>query len=262
MAALVLMTGCASAPEYKMVPTADHGVGVRFAKGDAMMVSSGRLGSVMLFPVRYNNSNKLYFLVGAFNLSRDPINFGAEDVRVRLDNGEYLGVQDFDYLREEAKRNAQRELAAAWVSAGIDGVLAYQDHKESPDRFDTAYRTTTGELFASQAVIEARLLRAVRDRGRVVLQTTTIDPGSTFGGAIFTQQISIPQGAARTIDVQVNLGGEPHAFRIAMAPSGTPTPVAMGIPAVPAREVRAIQEAQPTWMWDGPLPPSQQQVIY
>ncbi|PSJ19787.1 hypothetical protein CVH10_21020, partial [Halomonas sp. ND22Bw] len=82
------LAGCATAvPEYRMIPTAEHGVGVRFSRGNAAMVSNGPSGSVMLLPVRYNAGSKLYFALAAFNTSGRPINLGTEDVRVYLDDG-------------------------------------------------------------------------------------------------------------------------------------------------------------------------------
>ena len=48
------LAGCASVePEYRMVPSGEHGVGVRFSRGNAAMISNGPAGAVMLLPVRY-----------------------------------------------------------------------------------------------------------------------------------------------------------------------------------------------------------------
>ena len=119
------LTACATGqPEYRMIPTADHGVGVRFSRGNAAMVSNGASGSIMLLPVRYNAESKLYFAIAAFNTSGRPINIGTEDVRVYLDDGTPVRIQDFNYLRQESKRAAERAMAAAWISAGIEGYLA------------------------------------------------------------------------------------------------------------------------------------------
>ncbi|HEY3695296.1 hypothetical protein [Phenylobacterium sp.] len=235
-----------------MVPIAEHDVGVRFARGNAAMVSTGEFGSVVLLPIRYNSTNKLRFSVAAFNTSGRPVNFGTEDIRIRLRSGDYLPVQDFDYLRQEARIEAEREITAAWVSAGIEGLLAYQENEGRLNRTAIAYRRATGDLAASTAYIEAKLFGTVREHGRTVLQTTTIDPGTAYGGAIFADQISVPPGSVDAIDVEVRFGGELHQFRIAIAPSGTASPVLAGIPAVTQREMRSIQNTPQTWMWDRP----------
>ena len=82
-AALLLGAGLAACattiPEYRMIPTADHGVGVRFSRGNAAMVSNGSSGSIMLLPVRYNSSSKLFFILAGFNTSERPVNLGPGD---------------------------------------------------------------------------------------------------------------------------------------------------------------------------------------
>lgn len=74
VAAIVALAGCATTPppEVRMIPTADHGVGVRFSRGNALMVSNGPSGAIMLLPVRYNDTQKFYFSVAAFNTSGSP----------------------------------------------------------------------------------------------------------------------------------------------------------------------------------------------
>jgi hypothetical protein len=238
-----------------MIPTADHGVGVRFSRGNAAMVSNGPSGAVMLLPVRYNAANRLYFAVAAFNTSGRPINLGTEDVRVYLDDGRPLRIQDFNYLRQEAKRDAERAMAAAWVGAGIEGYLAYQQAAGHPYRTELAFRRASGELMMSSTAIDLQLRRAISERGRLVLQTTTVDPGRTTAGFIFADQVVTPSGGARSIIVHVNFGGAPHRFHIVLAASDSAVEVATNIPAVPAQTMQGLQRTPETWRWtDGPPP--------
>lgn len=258
-AALLLglgLAGCATAvPEYRMIPTAEHGVGVRFSRGNAAMVSNGPSGSVMLLPVRYNAGSKLYFALAAFNTSGRPINLGTEDVRVYLDDGRPVRIQDFNYLRQESKREAERAMTAAWISAGIEGYLAYQNAENHPRRAEIAYRRASGELYMSSALIERNLRQAIAERGRLVLQTTTIDPGTATAGFIYADQLLIPEGTARAIIVDVNFGGSPHQYTINLASSSSPDEVPTNIPAVPAQWTQAMQRAPETYHWpDGPPP--------
>lgn len=251
------LAGCAtSTPEYRMIPTADHGVGVRFSRGNAAMVSNGPSGSIMLLPVRYNASSKLYFAIAAFNTSGRPINIGSEDVRVYLDDGTPVRIQDFNYLRQESKREAERAMAAAWISAGIQGYLAYQNAEGHPRRTDIAFRRASGELYLSTRMIEFHLRQAIAERGRLVLQTTTVDPGAATAGFIFADQLLIPSGAARTILVDVNFGGAPHRFTIELASSNSPAEVPTNIPAVPAQRMQAMQRTPETYHWTDGAPPA------
>lgn len=253
--ALALSACATPQPEVRMIPTGDHGVGVRFAQGHAAMVSNGPSGSVMLLPIRYNASDKLYFAVAAFNTSGRPINFGTEDVHIYLDNGAVLPVQDFDYLRHEAIRRAQREMANAWLAAGVAGYLAYQQAENHPRRHEIAYRRASGEFYLSTALIERNLMQEIASRGNVVLQTTTIDPGRKWGGGIFARQVVIPDGAVREMVVDVRFGGDSHLFRIGLAHSGAGATVPANIPAVPQVTMETLQRTRNTWLFtNGPEP--------
>lgn len=239
-----------------MIPTADHGVGVRFSRGNAAMVSNGPSGSIMLLPVRYNAESKLYFALAAFNTSGQPVNLGTEDVRVYLDDGGPIRIQDFNYLRQESKRAAERAMAAAWISAGIEGYLAFQRAENHPRRTEIAFRRASGEFYLSTAMIEHGLRRAIAERGRLVLQTTTVDPGTATAGFIFADQIPIPTQSTRAIMVDVNFGGAPHRFTIGLASSDSAAEVPTNIPAVPAPRMQAMQRTSETYHWTDGAPPS------
>ena len=238
-----------------MLPTAAHGVGVRFSRGAAAMVSYSPTGAVMLIPVRYNSASKLYFAIAAFNTSGHPVNIGTEDVRIHVDGVRPLHVQDFNYLRRESKRAAEHEMAAAWVRAGLEGYLAYQTAENHPRRTEIAFRRASGEFYLSRTLIEMQLRQAIAERGRLVLQTTTIDPGSRTAGFVFADQVAVPDGVIRPMTVEVNFGGHPHQFTINLASSATDAEVPTNIPAVPAQRLQAMQSTPETWHFpDGPPP--------
>lgn len=254
-AALALASCATPVPEYRMIPTAEHGVGVRFSRGNAAMISNGPSGSIMLLPVRYNSSSKLFFVIAAFNTSGRPINIGTEDVRIYLDDGRPIRVQDFNYLRQESKREAERAMAAAWISAGIEGYLAYQGAEGHPRRTEIAYRRASGEFYLSSTAIERGLRQAISSWGRRVLQTTTVDSGTATAGFIYADQLLIPEGSARAIVVDVNFGGSPHQFTINLASSSSAFEVPTNIPAVPAQTMQGMQRTPETYHWtDGPPP--------
>lgn len=260
ISALALVAGCATVePEYRMVPTAEHNVGVRFSRGNAAMVSNGPAGSVMLLPVRYNSTSKMFFAVAAFNTSGQPINFGTENVRIQLDDGSQIRVQDFNHLRHQERVIAQKDLNAAWINAGVEGYLAYLNTAGLPDhsRRQIAYRTMAGSYAFDSATIDSRLRRAMATWGRSVLQTSTIDPGATFGGYIFADQLQVPEGTSRQIVVDVSFAGAPHRFTLNLVPSGTDFAVPLGIPAVPGQSLQAMQRTPETWHWTEGPPPTQ-----
>ena len=252
------LTACASTPqlELRMIPTGDHGVGVRFARGTALMVSNGPSGSVMLLPVRYNDTSKFMFSIAAFNTSDRPINIGSEDVRLHLDGVPYP-LQDFDHLRHDARVQAHRDINAAWAAAAVEYLLTAAEYEDHPRQHQIAYRQASGQFYADSAYIHRRLSRTIGILGRSVLQTTTVDPGTTHGGAIVAQQIMVPDGVVQDLVVEVRFGGYPHLFRVALAPSGTYAPTPSDIPAVPAQTTQTLMRTPETWHWtDGPPPPT------
>lgn len=257
----LVVAGCGTVkPEYRMIPTAENGVGVRFSRGNAAMVSNGPTGSVMLLPVRYNSESKLYFAIAAFNRSGQPVNFGTEDVRIYVDGLEPVRVQDFNYLRQSKRVEAQRELNSAWIDAGIDGYLAQKAYPNATnsERLRIATRVMADSYAFSSAAIETRLQNAIATMGRQVLQTTTIDPGRTFGGWVLADQLVIPAEGRRAILVRANFGGYSHDFTINLASSDSADEVPTNIPAVPAQAMQRLQTTPQTWHWTQgppPLPP-------
>lgn len=250
------LTGCTTLkPEVRMIPTGDYGAGVRFSRGNAMMVSNGPSGSVLLLPVRYNDTRKFFFSIAAINTSSQPVNVGSEHVRLFLD-GQPYSVEDFDHLRHAARQSAQREMNTAWMDAAVEYFLTLQDLEGHPRRHDIAYRRASGQLEVSQDHIQRRLHRTVATLGKTMLETTTIDPGTTHGGAIVAEQIIIPDGEVRDMVVEVLFDGHPHRFRLNLAPSGTHAPTPISISAVPAQVAQGLMKKPETWHWpDGPPPP-------
>lgn len=255
LAALILLTGCTTVkPEVRMIPTGDHGVGVRFSRGNALMVSNGPSGAIMLLPMRYNNSKKFFFSLAAFNTSAHPINIGSEDVRLYMDGAPY-SVQDFDLLRHDKRQEAQRAMNGAWVDAAAEYLLTVQELENHPRRHDIAYRRASGQLEASHDHIQRRLRHTLATLGSSLLQTTTIDPGTTHAGAIAAEQIILPDGVVRDMLVEVRFDGYLHRFRLNLAPSGTYAPTPVDIPAVPAQITQDLMRTRETWHWTNGAPP-------
>lgn len=251
-----ILGGCASSPkdEYRMLPTGENGVGVRFSRGNAAMFSHGPNGSVMLLPIRYNSSSRLYFAVSALNVSGVPINFGTEDVSVYVDDYAPVRVQDFNILRQQARWHAQRELDAAWLNAALDGYLAYAATSERPDRYSQAFRYAEGRYAMSSASIHHALNYSVARMGRNVLQTSTIDPGTAHAGWVYADQLVVPDTDVRRLRIAVNLGGHEHNFSINLASSALEVGVQRNIPAVSRSDFARSAQAPGTYQWSDPQP--------
>lgn len=253
VAVSILLSGCASTPEMKMVPAdRDDSVGVRFDRGEAFMVSPGNRGIVALVPTRYNQgTGQLVFAISAFNNYDDAANFGAEDVSIQLDDGSPVAVHDFDRQRHDAKERANTERTVAIISAAAEVWIASRESHRHPNIARSMYRNAVDGLRDDMDGIEIELASALQ-RMTGLLQTTTIDPGSEWGGLIEADQPTLAPGQVRTVNVTVHFIGENHTFKLLIAPEGTPTPV-RDLPPISKHGAIRLETTEHTWLWrNGP----------
>ncbi len=196
------------------------------------MVSEGRLGTVMLIPPRYNADRKLKLWVSAYNRGDAPVNFGSEDISIRLDSGPAIPAQDYDYLRMEAKQEARRELVAAWVATGLAEAAVAYIAVNNPALARTAAGWGVRVLQYNRRIVERRLWEAILRNYKTVLQTTTVDPGTEFGGGVISDQVALHGRGIYRMEIVVRFAGEDHPFLLRMASDRTHLSVQPDIPAV------------------------------
>jgi hypothetical protein len=252
------LASCASEPEMKMTPAASGGgVGVRYAQGEAFMLSGGSRGAIMLLPVRYNlHSGKTLFAVAGYNNSSDPLNFGPENISIRLDNGADMPIHDFDNLRHNAIEDADRQRLLATVQEAVETSIAYHVSRRHPREGREMMRDTAQDYDDRLHSIAQNLSERV-ERAKAVLQTTTIDPNSYWSGWVLADQPALAQGEVRQMAVSVEFAGETHHFNLFLSPEGTATPRQVSLPAVPkGPAMKALYGTDQTWLWNVPLPPT------
>jgi hypothetical protein len=254
--ASVALTGCATT-EMKMTPAASAGVGVRFSRGEALMVSAGELGAIAIKPIRYNaDTGRVLFVVAGYNHSGEPINFGTENVSISLDNGASMPVYDFDALRHGYREDADRARMFAYVEAAANAYGAYRVSRHNPQEGRYLMERASEQYEERLYSIGDNLGRQV-EAAKAVLQTTTIDPGTYWAGWIVADQPTLAVGEVRKMNVSVTFAGETHRFSLFLAPEGTPTPPQVSLPAVTRVSGEALlHHTAPTWLWDKPPPPS------
>lgn len=250
--ALLFLSGCASTPEMKMTPAASDNVGVRFSRGEAFMLGAGERGAIMIVPTHYDaQSGKVLLGVAGYNRSGTPINFGTENISLTLDDGTALPLHDFDTLRHNLKRDAQQAKLAAWVEALAVGYVEYQDREGDPKRDRRAEDAAADYYDYRQHAIAENLTHKVRQAKGAVLQTTTIDPGAYWGGAIVADRPALALGEVRRMTARVEFAGEVHRFNLFLSPEGTPAPPQVSLPAVTLADgVQAAYKTPPTWLWE------------
>ena len=257
---LALLAGCATKSEMKMTPAASEDVGVRFSRGEAFMLSGGDRGAVMVVPRRYDgNSQRVALVVAGYNRSGQPINFGAENVTLILDNSDQLPVYTYDSIRRRLKGQADQQRVAAFAEAMMVGLSTYEDQEGAYNREGRAVRTATTHYDRRLHSIADNLAYEARAARRVLLQTTTIDPDTYWAGTVIADAPTLMTGEVRRLSVQVTFAGEPHRFELFLAPEDTPTPPQISLPAVTLAEgMQTLHTTPATWLWDTPLPSSSQ----
>lgn len=247
----VLLAGCETT--YRQIPTISatgSNSTVRFSRGEALMISQGRRGTVWLRPVRYFKGDKVYFEVTAFNESNLPVNFGTEDIDLTTGAGSHVGIYDFDSLRVQARKHAEADLMAAYIVEGIDLWHAERVRRRDPYKSAAIWRNSQNQFIATGDAIEIAMEDAISYYARRTLQTTTVDPYTAFGGVVFSPNIEVPRGTQRELLANVRFAGEDHQFRLRIAPEGTPAPVQSGLPAASREQVSSGFHTPETWMFD------------
>ena len=70
----------------------------------------------------------------------------------------------------------------AWADGAVEYFLTLQEIEDHPRRHEIAYSSASGQLQASHDYTQRHLRQTISTLGRTMLETTTIDPGTTHGG--------------------------------------------------------------------------------
>ena len=231
---------------------------VRYLQGTATTFSERAGSAVQLTPYGVNQEGRLVFGVAAFNKSMAPQNFGVENLRLTGTTGEPVKIFTSNELQSEAKNRA------TWAEVGL--VLAGAASAAAANA--SAYSTTSGSISnrfgstsfyaqtynpavayagtqmaaANTAYGIAQVQNALdgtltRLRGEI-LQTTTIDPGQSFGGTTISE--ALRGDYPRRFSVSVIWGSDEHDFSFVVTKEGQP------IPSVPQNTLATQTSTQPS----------------
>jgi hypothetical protein len=229
---------CACATNYAVTPIGGEGQEVRFAQGIPTTFSDHDRGAVQVSPLGVSQDNqRLLFGVAAFNKSNAPGNLGVENVSASTPDGQPIKVFSVEELVAEARNRAMWQAIGVAVAGGAAAISASQN----------AYRTTNGTVITPRggvytytaqtydptaaaigtaaagaatgvALVSIKnsldsTIGSLRGNG---LQTTTIDPGGSYGGEVMAA--SVPGNKyPQDVVVTVRFNGEEHAFRYNIA---------------------------------------------
>jgi hypothetical protein len=217
----------------------------RMEQGRRIVDSPGARATVRVVQQKSPTSKRPGFRVFVSNNSERPFNFGPDNLGVRMADGVMVPMVTYDTLaREEHRREGWQRFAAAMAAAGrassaanagnVQGTATYngstfgtfgstpyneQTHGTATyQTYDPARAQIAQSLAQQQNNREAIALEAAQAANMqaldVILQTTTVDPGSAFGGIILFD----PPKSVKTsreplpVVVVVTIDGEEHLF--------------------------------------------------
>lgn len=209
-------------------------------------------GAVEIRPVS-TDRGQVSLAVAVFNNGEDPANFGIENIGAQV-NGTPVYLPSHDQLIASSQADARDKKVATALFAGLLAGAAstmsnnYSYHQRIYTRHGVYGRTvqvqdnTPGVVGAAAAVaggavmihgINRKLDDTLNEIDGTVLQTTTVDPGNSFGGVIvvpMNKKMALP--ADILIDISWNGATYPFSFRLMLPGVGTVPP----FPATPAYE--------------------------
>lgn len=214
----------------------------RFYRGEATLTLTTPEGAVEVRPIR-TGDKEIVLSVAVVNTSSRAADIGVENITAQV-NGRPVALPNHDQLVDAAQTRArQQRLATALVTGVIAGVASTASTQHSYQqnlytRHGAYARTITwedntpGVLGATAAVaggalvmtsINQKLDYTLDQLNNEVLETTTVDPGSSFGGTVV---VPIPKDAVypSEIRVQVRWNGAVYPFGLRLTPSGVDAP--------------------------------------
>jgi hypothetical protein len=213
--------------------------GARYVKGVPTLDLQQQRGAIELRSLGFYN-NRPMFAVAFYNAGPEPVNIGLEDIHVTA-NGEPLAVFPVEELERQAKHKAWwSQFAIAMLGGASAGLSASQRntyHSTITGPYGTysvhaSYPSLAGQLQAERisldtawsiAAIQYQLDRTIELINDHVVQRTTVDPGSTYGGLIIMDKLKHGDPPFE-MHLDVDWNGERYPFAYVMQKPGKAVP--------------------------------------
>jgi hypothetical protein len=228
----------------------------RFNKGVPLVSLERERGGVQIRPTGMDHGS-ISFMVVVYNDGNELANFGIENVTAEID-GQTLVPFSREQLQSKAKNRAMWSQigiallagAAAGVASTASTKSSYRSYLRTPRgtySYYGVYRDNSlGVLGAGAATaagvygihsIQQQLDQTLDQLEDEIIQTTTVEPGESYGGRIVLQKVKstkLPQN----VTISINWNGELYKFGLRVPRKGEPAPV-MKPATIASRTVRA-----------------------
>ena len=213
--------------------------GARYVKGVPTLDLQQQRGAIELRSLGFYNNHPM-FAIAFYNAGPEPVNIGLEDIHAAA-NGSALRVFPVEELERQAKHKAWWSQFAIAMLGGVSAGLAASQRNTYPSTITRPYGTYSvhasypslaGQLQAenislntawSIAAIQYQLDRTIELINDHVVQRTTIDPGSTYGGLIIMDKLK-EGDPPYELHLDVDWNGERYPFAYVMQKPGRPVP--------------------------------------
>jgi hypothetical protein len=211
--------------------------GARYVKGVPTLDLQQRRGAIELRSLGFYN-NRPMFAIAFYNAGPEPVNIGLEDIHVAA-NGGPLTVFPVEELERQAKHKAWWSQFAVAMLGGLSAGAAASQRDYSHGTITgpygtytihTSYPSLAGALQADRieantafsiAAIQYQLDRTIELINDHVVQRTTVDPGSSYGGLIIMDKLKTGNPPFE-LHLDVDWNGERYPFAYVMQKPGQP----------------------------------------
>ncbi len=233
VAVSVIIAGCSTTYVTKPVITA--GQQLRYNRGTPTTLSEMKSGSVEVSPLGVDKDKRLVFGVAAFNGGSTPQNFGVENLSLSAADGSNVQLLTADELIHRAKRKAAwaaffyalagaANAYAATATANTttmgtvytpNGPATFVARTYNPALAYAGANAAAAQTQYNIAAVESRLDQTISSVQGQVLQTTTVDPGSSYGGDAVADGLG-GDDFPHNLVLTVHWNNEDHIFRFTM----------------------------------------------
>lgn len=214
LSSVLLAAQPAVAGEFKTKPIAESTDVVRYHKGEATISRETDSSLITVVPIEPDRG-RLAFIILYRNKLEAPINFGLENVSATAGTTSIV-LMTKDRLESQAKSRAGWSMFGAALVAGLANVDYSSTTVRTPYGKYTASSSYSNNWAAHQqtreaaADINADLSSRLEHISEAIIDTTTVDPHTEYGGKIILDKFK----AKFPTTVTVNVNGQPFNFQV------------------------------------------------
>jgi hypothetical protein len=220
---LLFSSAAEAAKIVKLAPQVSEGQEIRYEQGTPTIENA----MVRVMPLRDLDHGSMQFKVAVFNTSEAPFNFGVENISF-TDNGSPVAVFSREQLEKKAKSRAMWSQIGYAMLAGAAAAAQNNNYTATTYTPHGVYHTvirdpglSTGQVATiaagggAIALSQIGLQKTLEALGEEIVQTTTVDPGTGYGGRIVVAKLKKAKAGDR-ITLTIDAGGTVSNFTFVM----------------------------------------------